>query len=100
MKQSLPISHVTEQVCEHLYNMSVPDQTEVLKHNFGVDVEDTDDGVVWEGVLITDSQFDSNFIDLIENMNIDSIIDLWSDIVNCDCELDEDNNVVWEDDVE
>ena len=97
MKQSLPISHVAEQVCEYLYNMSIPDQTEVLKHNFGVDVEDTDDGVMWEGVLITDSQFDSNFMNLIESMSAATIIDMWGNIVNYDCEIDEDNNVVWED---
>lgn len=97
MKNSLPISHVAEQVAEHMYNMSIPEQTETLRCNFGIDIEDTDDGVVWEGKLITDSQFDSLFMEIVENMSYDTIIDLWRDYVGFDCELDEDNNVVWED---
>ena len=97
MKNSLPISHVAEQVAEYMYNMSIPEQTEMLRCNFGVDIEDTDDGVVWEGKLITDSQFDSLFMEIVENMSYDTIIDLWRDYVGFDCELDEDNNVVWED---
>ena len=100
MKQTKPISEVVEQVCEHLYNLSVPDQTEILKENFGIEVEDTDDGVLWEGVLITDSQFDSHFMDLIENMSIESIVDIWGDFVNTPCEIDDDNNVVWDDEDE
>ena len=97
MKNSLPISHVAEQVAEHMYNMSIPEQTEMLRCNFGIDIEDTDDGVVWEGKLITDSQFDSLFMEIVENMSYDTIIDLWRDYVGLDCELDENNNVVWED---
>jgi len=97
MKNSLPISHVAEQVAEYMYNMSIPEQTEMLRCNFGIDIEDTDDGVVWEGKLITDSQFDSLFMEIVENMSYDTIIDLWGDYVGFDCELDEDNNVVWED---
>jgi hypothetical protein len=97
MKNSLPISHVAEQVAEYMYNMSIPEQTEMLRCNFGIDIEDTDDGVVWEGKLITDSQFDSLFMEIVENMSYDTIIDLWRDYVGFDCELDEDNNVVWED---
>ena len=98
MKQSLPISHVAEQVCEYLYNMNIFGQIEILQNNFDVDIEDTDNGIVWEEDLITDSQFDSYFTDIIENMSEGTIIDLWGDIVNYECELDEDNNVVWEDD--
>lgn len=98
MKQSLSVSHVAEQVCEYLYNLSIPDQTEILKLNFGVDAVDTDDGVAWEGTLITDSQFDQNFMEIIESMSIETIIELWSDYVNASCELDENNNVVWDDD--
>lgn len=97
MKKSMPLSHVTEQVCEYLYNMSIPDQTEILQDNFGVEVEDTDDGVMWEGVLINDSKFEQNMMEIIENMNVSTIITLWSEIVNYECDLDEDNNVVWED---
>lgn len=96
MKNSLPISHVAEQVAEYMYNMSIPEQTEMLRCNFGIDIEDTDDGVVWEGKLITDSQFDSLFMEIVENMSYDTIIDLWRDYTGFDCELDEDNNVVWE----
>ena len=100
MKRSLPLSHVAELVAEHMYNMSIPEQTEILKHNFGVEVEDTDDGVLWEGVLITDSKFDQYYMEIIENMSGDSIMGIWEDCINAICELDEDNNVVWEDDGE
>jgi hypothetical protein len=97
MKQSMPISYVTEQVCEHLYNMSVPDQTEVLHHNFGIDVEDTEDGVVWEGTIITDAKFDQNFMEIIESMDVSTILTVFSEIVNYECDLDENNNVMWDD---
>ena len=97
MKKSVPISHVAEQVAEYMYNLSIPDQTDILRCNFGLEVEDTDDGVAWEGTLITDSQFDQNFMDIIENMSHETIIDIWGDYVGFECELDEDNNVVWED---
>ena len=93
----MPIGHISEQIAEYLYQLSIPEQTEILKHNFGVDIEDTDDGVVWEGVLITDSKFDQHFMEIIENMSVSTIIDLWGDYVGYECELDEDNNVVWED---
>lgn len=95
MKQSLPLSHVAEQVAEHLYNLSIPDQAEILNHNFGIDVEDIDEGVVWEGALITDSQFDQQFIDVIENMSTDSVLELWEMIMNTICHLDSKGNVVW-----
>jgi len=97
MKQSMPIGDVTEQVCEHLYNMSVPDQTEVLHHSFGIDVEDTEDGIVWEGTIITDSKFDQNFMEIIESMDVSTILTVFSEIVNYECDLDENNNVMWDD---
>lgn len=96
MKYSKPLSEVVEQVCEYMYQLSIPDQTDILKNTFGIEVEDTDEGVLWEGVLISDSQFDSHFMDLIENMGVDSIIEVWSNYVNAICELDEENNVIWE----
>lgn len=92
----MPLRHVEERVAEHLYNMSIPDQVEILKHNFGIKVEDTDEGVVFGGVLILDSHFDSILIDIIESMDTYEILDLWSEIVNCSCEFDEEGNVVWE----
>lgn len=91
----IPIDQAAEQICEYLYNLSIPEQTEILKENFGVEIEDTDEGVVWEGTLITDSQFDSHFMDIIESMNRSTIIELWSNYVGFECDLDEDNNIVW-----
>ena len=39
-------------------------------------------------------------MEIIENMSGDSIMGIWEDCINAICELDEDNNVVWEDDGE
>lgn len=96
MKKSLSLSNIAELVTERMYNMSIPEQTEVLKHNFGISVEDTDDGVVWEGELISDSKFDVNFMELLEHdLGPNEIVALWESYVNTTCELDKDNNVTW-----
>lgn len=100
MKKSMPIGSVAEQVAEYLYNLSIPEQAEILANNFGVEVEDTGDGVLWEGELISDSKFDQNLMEIIENMGYDAVIELWENYTNAICELDENNNVVWDDDDE
>ena len=41
MKYSKPLSEVVEQVCEYMYQLSIPDQTDILKNTFGIEVEDT-----------------------------------------------------------
>jgi hypothetical protein len=95
MKKSILLREAEEQIVEYLYNMAIPDQVEILRMNFGVDVEDNDDGVVWEGSLITDNQFDQYVIEIIENMSSDTILDLWGDYVGYECEFDGEN-IVWE----
>lgn len=96
MKKLMHLKHVEEQISEYLYNLSIPDQTEILNNNFGIDVKDTDEGVVWEGTLITDLEFDKNLIEIIENMSPGVIIDFWGNMINHECELDENNYVIWE----
>lgn len=97
MNKSIPVSHAAERVAEHIYNMDIPSQTEILNMNFGVDVhDDPDHGVVYEGILITDSQFEQHLMMCLENMNHDTIIELWEEITGYSCEFDNDGNIVWE----
>ena len=97
MKQSIPISHAYESVSDYIYGLSIPDQVDIIRENLGVDVEDTDDGVVYEGSLILDSQFESMLNTILENLSDETIALIYGEMLGFETDIDGDD-LVWEDD--
>ena len=89
------LQEVTDAVCDYIYNANLFSQVEIMKENFGVDVEvDHDDGsIIFEGLKIEDFQFDDIVMNVVENMSVSEIVDFWGEMNGVEAELDENNMV-------
>ena len=84
------LKHVSEAIADHLYNMNLYSQIEVAREQFGLQVEvDYDDDILFEGQRIEDFQFDDMFTNIIENMSVSEIVDVWGEMNGVEMELDE-----------
>jgi hypothetical protein len=93
------LSHVSESVADYIYNANLFSQVEIMRENFGVDVEvDVMGEIVFEGAKIEDSQFDDIVINVIENMSISEIVDFWSEMNGVEARLSDDGTEVELDD--
>ena len=89
------LQEVTDAVCDYIHNANLFSQVEIMKENFGVDVEvDHDDGsIIFEGLKIEDFQFDDIVMNVVENMSVSEIVDFWGEMNGVEAELDENNMV-------
>ena len=89
------LQEVTDIVCDYIHNANLFSQVEIMKENFGVDVEvDHDDGfIIFEGLKIEDFQFDDIVTNVVENMSVSEIVDFWGEMNGVEAELDENNMV-------
>ncbi len=88
------LQEVTHTVCDYIHNANLFSQVDIMRENFGVDVEvDVMGEVVFEGTIIEDHQFDDIVINVVENMSVSEIVDFWGEMNGVEAELDENNMV-------
>lgn len=93
------LSHVSESVADYIYNANLFSQVEIMRENFGVDVEvDVMGEIVFEGIKIEDFQFDDIVNNVVENMSISEIVDFWSEMNGVEAHLSDDGTEVELDD--
>ena len=79
--ETVNYSEARDSAMSYLMNTNFINQVDILANTFGIDIEILDnDEILLEGDIVSDHYFDCWFVDFIEGLTKDSIIELYVEL--------------------